>query len=287
MTATNAFDPDRYKETTRNQWDNAAAAWHAWAPTLRSWLGPATERMLDLAGVGPGCRVLDVAAGAGEQTLTAAARVGAGGSVLATDISPSILRFAASEAERGGYRNVATRVMDGERLELDDASFDVVFSRVGLIYFPDQQRALSEMHRVLVPGGRVAAIVYSTAELNGFFSVPVGIARRHGKLGPPLPGQPGPFSLGSAGVLEAALSRAGYRDVKVETVSAPLRMKSAAECLRFEQESFGALHQMLASLDDAARHAAWAEIGAALGQFEHAQGHFVAPCELVIGVGTK
>jgi ubiquinone/menaquinone biosynthesis C-methylase UbiE len=81
------FDPIQFKQTTREQWDTAAEAWHRWAPTLRAWLGAATERMLDLANVHAGCRVLDVAAGAGDQTLQAAARVGHGGSVLATDLS--------------------------------------------------------------------------------------------------------------------------------------------------------------------------------------------------------
>jgi hypothetical protein len=117
--------------------------------------------------------------------------------------------------------------------------------------------------------------------------VPVSIVRRHAKLGPPLAGQPGPFSLGAEGALDGAFSRAGFRDVKVERVSAPLRMKSAAECLRFEQESFGALHQMLSSLDPAAREAAWTEVGSALAEFEDAREGFVAPCELVVAVGTK
>jgi SAM-dependent methyltransferase len=243
--------------------------------------------MLDVAGVTSGCRVLDVAAGAGDQTLQAASRVGPGGSVLATDISPAILAFAAAEAKRAGLANVGTRPMDGENLDLSDGSFDAVISRVGLIYFPDQQKALSEMRRVLVPGGRVAALVYATAEKNGFFSVPVSVVRRHAKLGPPLPGQPGPFSLGGEGTLEQAFVRAGFRDVKVEAIPAPLRMKSAVECLRFEQESFGALHQMLSSLDPAGRGAAWAEVGAALQAFEDAQAGFVGPCELVLAVGTK
>ena len=280
------FDAAKYKATTRDQWDAAAEAWHRWAPTLRSWLGPATERMLDLAGVASGCRVLDVAAGAGDQTLQAAARVEPGGSVLATDISPAILAFAAEEAKRAGRANVSVRAMDGENLDLGDASFDVVMSRVGLIYFPDQQRALAEMRRVLVPGGRVAAIVYATPETNGFFSVPVSIVRRHAKLGPPLPGQPGPFSLGQPGVLEETLRRAGFRDVKAETIAAPLRMTSAGECLRFEQESFGALHQMLSSLDTEARAAAWADVGTALRELEK-DGAFSGPCELVVAVGTK
>ena len=70
------FDPDQFKETTRAQWDQAAEAWHRWGPLLNRWLGPATERMLDLAGVEAGSKVLDVAAGAGEQTISAARRVG-------------------------------------------------------------------------------------------------------------------------------------------------------------------------------------------------------------------
>lgn len=286
MTQT-TFDPVKYKQTTRAQWETAAEAWHRWGPTLRSWLGPATDRMLDLAGVARGCRVLDVAAGAGDQTLQAAERVGPGGSVLATDLSPAILQFAASEAKRAGHANVAVRAMDGENLELEDATFDVVISRVGLIYFPDQKRALSEMKRVLVGGGRVAAIVYGPADRNGFFSVPVSVIRRHAKLGPPLPGQPGPFSLGPAGALEAALTSAGFHDVKVESVTAPLRMQSAGECLRFEKESFGALHQMLSALDAEARERAWDEVAGALREFERGGEGFVGPCELVVGVGTK
>jgi SAM-dependent methyltransferase len=281
------FDAALYKRTTREQWQSAAEDWHRHAPTLGAWLGPATLRMLDLAGVGPGQRVLDVAAGAGEQTLTIAGRVGPGGSVLATDISPRILELADLEARRAGLTNVATRAMDGEALDLPDGAFDAVVSRVGLIYFPDQHRALTEMRRVLAPGGRVAAIVYSTPDKNGFFSVPVSIIRRRANLGPPAPGQPGPFSLGAPGVLTAAYERAGFRDVRVEVLPAPLRLPSAADCVRFERESFGALHQMLSGLDAAGQEEAWREISEALRAFEGADGGFVGPCELVVAVGTK
>ncbi|MEN9579500.1 MAG: hypothetical protein RJA70_2509 [Pseudomonadota bacterium] len=280
------FDAVKYKSTTRDQWDAAAEAWHRWAPTLRRWLGPATERMLELAGVASGARVLDVAAGAGDQTLQIASRVGLAGSVLAIDISPEILAFAASEAKRAGFAHVATRAMDGEQLELEDATFDVVVSRVGLIYFPDQQLALSEMRRVLVPGGRVAAIVYSTPAQNGFFSTPVAVVRRHAQLGAPAPGQPGPFSLGGPGVLEEAFAKAGFSDIRAQRIQAPLHMESAAACLRFEQESFGALHQMLSSLEPAERDAAWKEVGRELAVFER-DGAFVGPCELVVAVGKK
>ena len=280
------FDAAKYKATTQQQWDVAAAAWDRWTPLLREWLGEATELMLDMAGVQDGSRVLDVAAGAGDQSLQAAARVGAQGEVLATDISPRILEHAAAQARQAGFANVRTEVHDGEHLDVAEASFDAVISRLGLIYFPDQQQALRGMKRALKPGGRVAAIVYSTPDRNGFFSVPVSIIRARAALPPPLPGQPGPFSLGAAGVLEAALTKAGFVDVTSRTVAAPVRLGSAADCVRFEQESFGALHQMLSTLDAAGKAAAWQEIAERLAQFEQG-GRFEGPCELVIGVGTR
>jgi SAM-dependent methyltransferase len=113
------FDPAAYKATTRAQWDQAAAAWHRWGAALETWLGEATDLMLDLAGIGAGARVLDVAAGTGGQSIAAARRVGPSGAVLATDLSPAILAYAQSEAIRAGLVNVATRPMDGEHLEVD------------------------------------------------------------------------------------------------------------------------------------------------------------------------
>lgn len=279
------FDPEQYKRTTYAQWQDAAEAWNRWAPTIRAWLGPATTRMLDLARVGEGDRVLDVAAGAGDQTLMIAERVGARGSVLATDLSPAILSYAASAARERGFMNVETRVMDGENIELD-ATFDVVVSRVGLIYFPNQARALAGMYRALVPGGRVAAIVYGSAENNGFFSVPVSIIRRRANLGPPLPGQPGPFSLSSRDTVTRLYEEAGFTNVKFETVPAPIRLPRARDCLAFERESFGALHQMLSGLDEAGRREAWDEVALALRKFEGPTG-FEGPCEMVVAVGTK
>jgi SAM-dependent methyltransferase len=280
------FDPFKYKEATREQWQTAARAWNTWTPLLRAWLGPATETMLDMAKIGAGHRVLDVAAGAGDQTLQTAERVGPNGYVLATDISANILGFAAENARAAGHDNIETKVLDGENLDVPEGSFDAVISRVGLIYFPDQQKALTSMKRALKPGGRVAAIVYSTAENNKFFSIPVSVIRRRADLPPPLPGQPGPFSLGAAGLIEEAFRKAGFKDVQSRTIPSPVRTKTAAECVRFEKESFGALHQMLAGLDQAGREAAWREIEDQLRIFETASG-FEGPCEMIVGVGTK
>jgi len=281
------FDPVHYKRTTRQQWEDAAEAWHRWGPTLESWLGPATEAMLDAAAIGAGSHVLDVAAGAGGQTIAAARRAGERGRVVATDISPTILTYAAKVAAEAGITTIEAVEADGENLSaFGPGTFDAVISRVGLIYFPDQQAALRGMHDALRPGGRIAAIVYSTPDRNEFFSLPVAIIRQRAQLPPPLPGQPGPFSLGGPGALQETLERAGFSDVGVEVVPSPLRLPSAADCVRFERESFGALHQMLSGVDEGERPAVWAEIERALSRFEGADG-FVGPCELLVGWGTK
>ena len=247
------FDPTRYKATTREQWQTAAKAWNDWGPLLRAWLGPATEIMLDMAKIAPGARVLDVAAGAGDQTLQAAARVGPGGTVLATDIAPNILAFAAANARAAGYASIDTKVMDGEEIDVPEGTFDAVISRVGLIYFPDQQKALAGMKRALKarrprrgdrlqhareqpvlldPGLDHSPPRQSAAAASG----PAGTVQSRRRRCP------------GGGAAQGWFSRRGEPDR-----GGAGKLRSAAECVRFEQESFGALHQMLASLDEAGR----------------------------------
>ena len=282
-----SFDPDQYKITTRQQWEDAAEAWHRWGPTLETWLAAATEAMLDAAGVTSGMRVLDVAAGAGGQSISAAQRVGHSGEVLATDISPTILTYAAKAAAEAGVTNLRTLEADGEQLDaLPHGAFDAAISRVGLIYFPNQQRALAGIRNALREGGRFSAVVYSTPARNEFFSIPVGIIRDRAQLPPPLPGQPGPFSLGAPGVLEQTLTAAGFRDVQVETVPSPLRLPSAADCVRFERESFGALQQMLQGVPASDRPGVWADIEHELSRFEHGDS-FEGPCEMLVAGATR
>ena len=281
-----AFNAEAYKTTTHAQWQDAAKAWNDWGRVLQQWLGPATETMLDMAGVAHGSHVLDVAAGAGEQSLAAAERVGAAGRVLATDISENILEYAAENARAAGHEQLDTLVCDGEVLDVPPASFDAAISRVGLIYFPDQQAALGRIRRALKAGGRFAAMVYSTPDRNGFFSTPVSIIRERAALPPPLPGQPGPFSLGGSGVLANVLQTAGFEDIEEHVIEAPLCLPNASDCLRFEKESFGALHQMLSSLSPEKRESVWDEIADALSAYETKDG-FVGPCEMVVVSGRN
>lgn len=282
-----AFDAEKYKATTRGQWEDYAEGWSNWAPLLEEWLGDATQRMLDMAGVTEGSRVVDVAAGAGGQSVAAGVRAGTTGSVLATDLSPTILTYAAKAAAEAGLTNFTTRELDGEKLtELPAGVFDAAISRVGFIYFPDRHAALTGIHHALRDGGKFATVTYSTAATNEFFSIPVKLIREAAQLPAPQPGQPGPFSLADPAVLEGELLDAGFHNVEVQVVNAPVDLPSAAECVRFERESFGALHQMLGGLDPDAREQVWADMETELKQFENADG-FVGPCELVIAGATK
>src|SRR3954454_10274140 len=281
-----AFDPVAFKETTRQQWDIVAEAWDRWTPMLRDWLDPVTATMLDLAQLRPGDRVLDVAAGGGEPGRSAPEGTGPPGAVLATDLAANILAFAARAANARRVRNFETRVMDAESLDLGDASFDAAFSRLGIIYCPDRACALGELYRVLKPTGRAVVASFTTPDRNLFFAMPISVIRRRAQLPPPAPGLPGPFSLGTPELMESMLQQAGFREVETRIIAAPLRLSSAAECVRFERESFGALSQMLAGLPLEERTAAWEKIERELEQFAGPAG-FEAPSELIVGMGQR
>ena len=182
---------------------DVAEAWDRGAAARVRAFGAATETMMELANVIRGSRVLDIAAGAGDQTLMAARRVGPTGYVLATDIAASMVELAAAAARRAGLTDVGTRVMDAQRLEVDAESFDAVISRFGLMLIPDPYKALTEIRRVLRGGRKIAAIVFSTPDQCPYLSIPHAIARRMGRLTSP-PEPFGEFRLSSRGVLEDA-----------------------------------------------------------------------------------
>lgn len=281
-----SFDAAKYKAAQREQWNKDGAAWLRWNPTLDRWYGEATRQMLDLARIQPGQRILDIAAGAGEPAVSAAERVGPGGYVLATDISEGIVELARQVARERGLRQIETRAMDGEKLDLPDASFDAVLCRLGLMYMPHPVTALREWRRVVRAGGRVAVVVFSTPERNSWGAVPASIIRRRAQLPPPVPGQPGPFSLGGPGVLEDVFREAGFADPEIRTVPVPHGMGSATEYVRVAREAFGAFNAMMAHLPAQERESVWNEVEGSMRSFESPDG-FEVPGECLVGAATK
>ena len=281
-----AFDPDAYKRAVTEEWQRAAQGWHRWIPTINEWLQRPTNEMLDAAGLKEGSRVIDVAAGDGGQSVAAAERVGPRGEVLATDIAPEFVGLANAVARRMGLTQLRAEVMDAEALKAPDACFDAAISRLGLMYLPDLAKGLHEIGRVLRPGGRIAAVVFTAPEKTPFFSIPVRMIREKRGLPAPESGQPGPFSLGAPGLLAKSLEAAGFRNVREQIVDAPLRFRSAEECVRWRREASGTMQQMLSGLEEGARQAIWDEIVAAMRQFESPAG-FESPCELLICAAVK
>jgi ubiquinone/menaquinone biosynthesis C-methylase UbiE len=287
MDTATTLDPQTFKQATRNQWEKAARGWSDHTPQIRAWLRSATDAMLDMAGIRRGSRVLDVAAGAGDQTLDIAERVGHQGFVLATDLSPSILEFARSNALRSGYQNVETRVADGERLQVEDASFDAAVCRLGLMLFPNPPQGLREMHRALKPGGGVCTMVFSRLEANPCITILMSTALKHAGLPPRDPYQPGGLlSLGRADLLDEMFRGAGFKDVASTKIDAPFRLPSAADYLDFIRTSASPIQQILSKLDTAAANAAWAEIERRLQAFDTATG-WEGPNELLLTAAKR
>jgi ubiquinone/menaquinone biosynthesis C-methylase UbiE len=274
------------KADVRQQWERAAPGWARWESTVATWMEPATESMLDMAGVDTGAWVLDLASGAGSQTLDAARRVGAQGHVMASDISDTMLHHVRENARAAGLANVTTLVGAAEDLDLPVESFDAAICRLGLMLFVNPARALAAVRRALRPGAKVGVAVFATPAANPFMARPMQILLRHAGKTPPAPGQPGIFSLGTLGVLEQLLTGSGFVGVVQRDLDTPLRLPSATEALTMMQEAFGAYRAVLAESPEAVQAAAWAEVAEALKSFETPEG-FVAPAEVLVAAGAK
>lgn len=278
---------DAFKSTMRQQWDRCAGGWDAHTPAIRDWLAQATAAMLEMAGVREGARVLDVAAGAGDQTLEIARRVGPDGFVLATDLSAAMVELTAQRARTAGLRQVAARQADGEALGVEAAAFDAAVCRLGLMLFPDPLRGLREMYRALRPGGCVCTLVFSRPERNPCIGVLMSTALRHAGLPSRDPYQPGGLlSLGQPGLADRLFRVAGFTDVASTVIDAPFRLPSAAHYLQFVRDSASPIQQILARLSPAAAAGAWAEMEERLTGFATADG-WAGPNELLLTAARR
>ena len=290
--ATPAFDPVQYKRTTREQWEDAAEAWHRWGPTSSAGSAPATERMLDAAGVAPG---EPRARRRGRRRRADPRRRPAGrpdaAASLATDISPGDPRRTPRprRAPRPGLTNVETlraRRRGARRAAAGRVRRGDLAGRPDLLPRPAARagrHAPGAAPRRADRGGR---LLHARAQ-----RVLLDAGRRSSAAAPSCrrrcPGQPGPFSLGGArGARGGAAEARASATSTVEAVDAPVRLASAAECVRFERESFGALHQMLSG---ARRGGARGGVARDRGGPAAVRGRdgFVGPCELLIGSARR
>lgn len=274
------------KATIQTQWENAAPGWAKWESATAEWAEPATQAMLGLAGIEPGAKVLDIACGAGSQTLSAAKRVGANGHVIASDISETMLQHVRENVRTSGLQNISTLRGAADELEIPPESVDAVICRLGLMLFPDPKGALKTIHHVLKPGGKVAVVVFTTPAANPHCAKAMQILLRHAGKPPPAPGQPGMYALGGTGVMESLYQECGFIDVKRRVIKIPMVMQSAADALQMMQDAYGAYRAVLRDCSAEIQQTAWAEVSDMLKTFEK-DGKFIAPSELVVAAATK
>jgi ubiquinone/menaquinone biosynthesis C-methylase UbiE len=248
-------------------WDSAAPGWARWEAELMGAAAEATEQMLDAANLKAGMKVLDLACGAGSQTILAAQRVGPSGRVFANDIASNMLAFVASNVAAAGLKNVETLHGPAEGLSKSGLCVDAATCRLGLMLFQSPQDALAAVRSVLAENGRFAVLVVASPQDNLIFSKTMKIALKHAGKTPPPPGSPGLFALSDPVGLEDLFRAAGYIDTKVEQVTARLSIASVGNALTMMKEAFGAYRAVLADLEDQKRDLAWSEIAECIEEF--------------------
>lgn len=274
------------KSELRTTWEKAAPGWAKWEKEFSAGLSAVTDTLIDMAAIRPGMRVLDLACGAGNQTVQTARRVGPSGSVVACDISATMLDHLSQSAAAANLKNIETLESAAEDLDERLPPFDAAISRLGLMLFPSPGRAMRALQHVLKPDARFAALVFTTPDNNPFLARSMAVLLRCAGKSPPKPGQPGLFALGGKGILEGLMRDSGFVQIQTKLVTASLNLPSASHALEMMREAFGAYRAVVADLSDTEKLKAWNEVYDCHKQFEGVDG-FRAQFEFIIGAGAK
>lgn len=271
------MDPRLQRRVQRYGWDKAAEFYEeGWEEQLE----PAQSLMMEMAALMEGERVLDVACGTGLVTFRAAEAVGPGGEVVGTDISQSMVDTAAKLAAARGFAQVSFKRMDAERLAVDDESFDAALCALGLMYYPDPVKALTEMRRALKPGGRTAVAVWGHRERCGWAEIfPIVDSRVNTEVCPLF------FQLGSGDGLAIALDMAGFAGVEVERISTTLLYESEESALGAVFAG-GPVAMAYSRFDAETRDSAHADYLASIESYRRGVGYEI-PGEFVVARGHK
>ncbi len=225
-----------------------APGWERQRGFIEGVASPVQRWLIEALAPQPGDTVLELACGAADTGFEAAALIGEGGRLVATDLSPSMIEVARRRGAERGVQNVEYRAMDAERLELGDDSVDGVLCRFGFMLMPDPGAALAETRRVLRPGGRVALGVWGPPDRNPFFTVPAMALVKGGHIPPPDPTGPGVFSMSSPERIRDLLEGAGFGEARVEEVGVHVTLPGVDEYLQVVEDTAGPLAIVLRGL---------------------------------------
>lgn len=266
MATEQAAHPTELREQQRRQWDVGAAGWRRWSEAIDRQTGGVSERILELAEIGPGARVLDVGTGYGNPALGAAKVVGAEGCVIATDISAEMLAFARERAAAAGLGNLRFAQAGASSLNFEEADFDAALSRFGIIFEPDTAAAASRVRNFLKPGRRFAISSWAAPERVPFLAIPLGVAVKQLGASPPPPGAPGPLARPTADALSGLLAAADFAEIEVEEAEVTMSWPTPEQYATFVRETVPAVTALVESQPEERQAETWAAITRAAEQ---------------------
>ena len=235
-------------------WSSVAKGWKKHDKRLRESSEPVTQRMLELAAIKTGNRVLDIASGTGEPAIPAAQRVGDSGFVIGTDLAEDMLAIARDKALHEKIANIEFRCVDGKILDFESESFHATTIRWGLMFMPDPENILRQVHRVLKKDGHISVACWAEPERNPFFTHAMTILMKHMEVPQPPPGSPGVFAFADPNRLTQALTDCGFQNVEIEDLAVTMfEADSGEEYWEMMEDMAGPIVQLMKQMDEKKR----------------------------------
>jgi SAM-dependent methyltransferase len=279
------IDSAGFRAAQQGNWDAAAVGWMKWSEFNDRADRHVSERLVELAGVEPGSRVLDVAAGYGEPALAAARRAGPEGRVVATDISAQMLAFARERAVAAGLDNIEFVEADASSLDFPPRSFDAAVSRWGIIFDPDGEGAAAKVRSFMKPGGRFAISSWGTPERVPFLAIPMKTAMSKLDVPPPPPGTPGPLSRPTEEAIGGLLEGGGFSNVAVEELDITFELDSAEEFTEFTKAMAAPIVAMISPHPEEVQRETWDAITEAVRETAGDDGRISLQNQVLIAAG--
>jgi ubiquinone/menaquinone biosynthesis C-methylase UbiE len=285
MSTTNV-DREQWRSTVLEVARALAPGWERRRAHIEETVSPVREWMLREIAPREGDTVLELAAGAGDTGFEAADAVGTGGRLISTDVSPEMVEVARRRGAELGVSNVDFRVMDAERSELEDESVDSVLCRFGLMLMAEPATALAETYRALKPGGRLALAVWSDPERNPWTTVLFGLLVEAGRLTPPDPDGPGPFSLAREEQVQTLLADAGFSALRTGEVAVRFAFADVDEYFAHAADTAGPAAPVLSGLSGEEREALTEQLARAFAPFA-TDGGYELPGVALVAAATR
>jgi SAM-dependent methyltransferase len=279
-------DPAEFRSRQRKNWGTAAAGWRKWSELIDAGAQVVSDRLVALAEVKPGSRVLDIGCGYGQPSLTAARAAGPGGKVIATDPAPEMLAYGRERAADQDLDNVEFIQADAVSLDFSEGAFDAALSRWGIIFEPEAEAAAARIRGFMEPGTKMAISSWGTPDRAPMVAMPMMTAVNVLEVPPPPAGTPGPLSRPTHEAISSLLEGGGFTDVQVEEVNVAMTWQSADEFTTFVKEIVAPLTALLSSHPADRQAAVWAAIATGAAEHTGQDGRVTMNNLALLAVGT-